>query len=170
MDRRAQERDAREGARHAAQILSGAGAPAAGEEAKTATFSQDRWAFLAVSRRLRTRETPSRRTTAGPRPTEAADLLRSFNFLLGVRRPQRTLLQNIELKWLLQGSDSPFDSIGFGVALRGSYAKRFGLNFDLLAPFIGWTWTEPAEAGQKRVFQTRFGLSMNINKALEWVK
>jgi hypothetical protein len=95
----------------------------------------------------------------------------SLNFLLGDQAStERRWFENIELKWLLQGSDSPFDSIGFGVGLRGHYAKRFGLDFDLLSPFVGWTWTEAEDDAQGRVQQLRFGLSMNINKALDWVK
>jgi hypothetical protein len=95
----------------------------------------------------------------------------SLNFLLGDQAStERRWFENIELKWLLQGSDSPFDSIGFGVGLRGHYAKRFGLDFDLLSPFVGWTWTEAEDDAQGRVQQLRFGLSMNINKALDWVR
>jgi hypothetical protein len=95
----------------------------------------------------------------------------SLNFLFGDRpSTERTFAENIELKWLVQGSKSPFDSVGFGIGLRGSHAKRFGFDFELLSPFVGWTWTAPEDSTQDRVRETRFGISLNINKALEWVK
>jgi hypothetical protein len=120
-----------------------------------------------------TRETPFKTNDSGTVVLDGTPPIFyvSLNFLLGdLPSAERTLLQNIELKWLLQGSDSPFDSVGFGVGLRGSYAKRFGFDFDLLSPFVGWTWTAAQDSGQPRVLETRFGVSLNINKALDWAK
>ena len=71
----------------------------------------------------------------------------SLNFLFGDQAStERRWFENIELKWLLQGSDSPFDSIGFGVGLRGHYAKRFGFDFDLLSP----SWPGPGRKPKTR--------------------
>jgi len=95
----------------------------------------------------------------------------SLNFLMGdLPSTDRSFLQNIELKWLVQGSKKPLDSMGFGIGFRGSYGKRFGFNFDLLSPYVGFTWTEQADSSLPRVRQTRFGVGLNINKALDWVK
>jgi hypothetical protein len=95
----------------------------------------------------------------------------SLNFLLGdLPSADRSFLQNIELKWLAQGSNKPLDSTGFGIGLRGSYARRFGFDFDLLSPYVGFTWTAQADTSEPRVMQARFGVGLNINKALDWVK
>jgi hypothetical protein len=159
-----------------AQIAPPAAAPAAaGEEVKqTAKFLSgplEHWSISADV--FTTRNTPFQRDDNGAVALAETPpvFYVSLNFLLGdLPSTERTFFQNIELKWLLKGSDSPFDSVGFGVGLRGSYAKRFGFDFDLLSPFVGWTWTVPEDSGRDRVVETRFGVSLNINKALEWVK
>jgi hypothetical protein len=158
-----------------AQIPQAAPAPpTAGKENKqTATFRSGPMEHWSLSANVfTTRHTPFGKDDNGAVVLDGKPPIFyvSLNFLLGdLPSSERTLLQNLELKWLLQGSKSPFDSIGVGVGLRGSYARRFGVDFDLLSPFVGWTWTEP-EASGRRVLQTRFGISVNINKALEWVK
>ena len=149
--------------------------PAAGKEAKqTQKFLSgplEHWSISADV--FTTRKTPFKKDDSGTVVIAGTPpvFYVSLNFLLGdLPSTERRFLQNIELKWLLKGSDSPLDSIGFGVGLRGAYAKRFGFDFDLLSPFVGWTWTAPEDSGKHRVVETRFGVSLNINKALEWVK
>lgn len=160
-----------------AQIAQAAPAPAAAaaKEAKqTATFLSgplEHWSISADV--FTTRETPFKKGDSGVVVIDGTPPLfyLSLNFLIGdLPSTERTFLQNIELKWLLQGSKSPFDSVGFGIGLRGSYAKRVGFDFDLLSPFVGWTWTAQEDSSQGRVLETRFGVSLNINKALDWVK
>ena len=148
---------------------------AAGKEIKqTAKFLSgplEHWSISADV--FTTRKTPFKKDDSGAVVIDGKPpvFYVSLNFLMGdLPSTERTFAQNIELKWLLQGSKSPFDSIGFGIGVRGSYAKRFGFDFDLLSPFVGWTWTAQADSSQPRVLKTRFGVGLNINKALEWVK
>ncbi len=95
----------------------------------------------------------------------------SVNFLLGdLASTDRGPVQNLELKWLIEGSRHPFDSLGFGIGLRGSYAEKFGLDFDVLSPFVAWTWTKRPDPDTTRDRQFRFGLALNLDKALDWVK
>ncbi len=149
--------------------------PAAGREVKqTARLLSgplEHWSLSADV--FTTRETPFKQDAGGTFVLDGKPPMFyvSLNFLLGdLPSAERKLWENIELKWLVKGSKNPFDSVGFGVGLRGGYAKRFGLDFDLLSPFVGWTWTEPEDSTRNRVLETRFGIGVNINKALEWVK
>jgi hypothetical protein len=94
-----------------------------------------------------------------------------FNFLIGdLPSASRRFYENVELKFLVKGSDSPTDSLGFGIGLRGSWLKRFGLDFETLSPFFGWVWTKTPTAGESRHVTPRFGLSVNLSRALDWVK
>jgi hypothetical protein len=91
-----------------------------------------------------------------------------FDFLLGdLPSSKRTLLQNVVLKGLIKGSKHPEDSFGFGLGFRGSYLKRFGLDFELLSPFVAWTYTKDDE---DRVREIRVGVSVNVDAAIKWLK
>jgi hypothetical protein len=93
-----------------------------------------------------------------------------FGFLLGdLASTKRSLLGNIAIKTLIKGTTSPLDSIGAALAVRGEYLKKLGLNFELLSPFAAYTWTKD-ETTDKRVGELRFGLGVNIDKAVDWLK
>lgn len=95
----------------------------------------------------------------------------SLNFLLGdVLSDERKFLENVELKWLLEGSKTPLDSMGIGLGLRGKFLSRFGIDFDVISPFVGVTWTKAETAGAPRIKKTRLGVSLDLKKALDWVK
>jgi len=149
--------------------------PAAGREVKqTARFLSgplEHWSLSADV--FTSRQTPFKRDSGDAFVLDGKPPMfyLSLNFLFGdLPSTERKVWENIELKWLVKGSKNPFESVGFGVGLRGGYAKRFGFDFDLLSPFVGWTWTEPADSTRDRVVETRFGVGVNINKALDWVK
>ena len=95
----------------------------------------------------------------------------SVNFLFGdVLSDRRRWWQNLEVKWMIEGSTSPLDSIGLGVGLRGSHFKRFGLDFEALSPFVGVTWTRSEDSSVQRNRTTRVGVSLDLGRAVAWVK
>jgi hypothetical protein len=99
------------------------------------------------------------------------------NFLGGdLSDDRRTVLENLVFSVLVKASRRPLDSLGVGVGLRGQYLSRFGLNLDVLTPFVGWTFTKEAveEAGivrerGPRNAEFRFGVALNLDQALKWV-
>ena len=51
----------------------------------------------------------------------------------------------------------------------GSYLKSYGLDFDVISPFVAVTYTK-ADTSSTRERQVRAGFSVNISKALDWLK
>src|SRR5262245_40883194 len=52
----------------------------------------------------------------------------ALNFPLGdLASEKRSIWENVGLKILLQGSNKPIDSYGFGIELKGHYLKRLGI-------------------------------------------
>ncbi len=43
------------------------------------------------------------------------------------------------------------------------------MNFELLSPFVAYTWTKDATM-DKRAGEFRFGVGVNIDKAVGWLK
>jgi hypothetical protein len=85
------------------------------------------------------------------------------------------LRDNLVLKLQLAMSKRPFDRIGAGLALRGTYLKSFGLDFDVVSPFLGVLWSrntdEVASApdGERWTAGFQVGLCFNLDRALAWV-
>jgi hypothetical protein len=104
--------------------------------------------------------------------SKPASFYGALNFQLGDLQSQnRTFIGNFALKFLIEASKHPAHSLGFGVGLRGHALKRFGLDFDSLSPFAGLTFTKPDNAteGTKRHREFRFGVSLSLEKALDWI-
>lgn len=101
-----------------------------------------------------------------------------LNFLLGdLLATKQSLADVLALKLLVKASSHPLDSIGIGVALRGRHLKKYGLNFDLISPFVGVTFTlqdvESADGVRPdggRNSELRFGVALNLDQALSWAK
>jgi hypothetical protein len=99
------------------------------------------------------------------------------NFLLGdLSDDSRTLLENLVVSALIKASRQPLDSLGATIGLRGQYLSRFGLNLDVLTPFVGWTFTKEAASADgivselgSRNAELRFGVALNLDQALKWV-
>ena len=99
------------------------------------------------------------------------------NFLVGdLSDDRRTLLENLVVSVLIKASRRPLDSLGATIGLRGQYLSRFGLNLDVLTPFVGWTFTKEAASADgivselgSRNAELRFGVALNLDQALKWV-
>ncbi len=97
----------------------------------------------------------------------------AVDYLLGdLPSDHRPLWANLVVKGLFKGSKSPQDSLGFGLGLRGSYLKSYGLDFELISPFVAVTYTKSTDASSStsRDRQVRVGFSVNVSKALDWLK
>jgi hypothetical protein len=93
-----------------------------------------------------------------------------FGFLFGdLASTKRSVLGNLALKILVKGTKSPLDSVGTSLALRGEYLKKWGLSFEALSPFVAYTWTKE-EGSVTRSEELRYGVALNIDKAVEWLK
>jgi hypothetical protein len=84
---------------------------------------------------------------------------------------------NLSFKVLVKASTRPLDSYGIALGLRGSYFSKFGIDFDLVSPFVAVLSTRvvPADKNQLPTTHERHtaimgGLSMNLDAALKWVK
>ena len=102
-----------------------------------------------------------------------------IGFLFGdLASETRSFFGNLVLKGMVTLSKRPLDSYGFAVGFRGSYLKRFGVDFETLTPFVGYTYSlEDAvnSAGQvkeksRRNKQFRFGVSLNLDRATSWME
>ncbi len=83
----------------------------------------------------------------------------------------RTLRDNLVARVMFEASSTPFDSFGVALALRGSYLSSFGIDFDVVSPFVGYVWTRPEDTEIDELTGTvQFGFSFNLNKALSWVQ
>lgn len=83
----------------------------------------------------------------------------------------------VVLKGLIKASKQPWDSIGWAIAVRSLEIPFLGIQLDLITPFAGYTYTRQDEVpvtGQKprrrRNSERRFGVSLNLDSALSWVK
>lgn len=101
------------------------------------------------------------------------------NFVLGdLLAARQSLADVIAVKLMIKASRQPLDSVGFGLALRGRHLRKYGLDFDLFSPFVGYTFTHEDKAlstgavvtDGERNRELRFGVSLNLDKALGWVK
>jgi hypothetical protein len=86
-------------------------------------------------------------------------------------------LNDLVLKGMITASSKPLESLGVGLGLRGQYLKRFGVDFEVFTPWVGYTFTKQDEtknqevqrnAGRNR--EVRFGVGLNLDKALGWVQ
>lgn len=86
--------------------------------------------------------------------------------------------RNIALKGLVKASKHPLDEYGVGIALRGQYLKRLGIDFDLFSPFVAWTTfkEDAVDANNQPLLNShrksavRAGISFNLDTALGWLK
>lgn len=100
------------------------------------------------------------------------------NFMWGdLAAADQGFFSNVVFKGLLKASRRPLDSLGFGMSMRGLHLKSFGLDFDTLSPFCAITFTKQDRAtagsgaeGGGRNHEVRFGVALNLDKALAWVK
>lgn len=87
------------------------------------------------------------------------------------RSAGRTLLGNLVGRVMFEASSTPFDSFGVALALRGSYLKSVGIDFNTVSPFAGYIWTRPEPDDANTLTGTlQFGFSFNLDKALGWVQ
>jgi hypothetical protein len=111
--------------------------------------------------------------TIEPRETPKVFYL-GVNWMIGdVLKERQNLLKNFFVKGMVKFSKKPFDSYGFGIGYRFPGVKVLGIDISSFSVFGSWLWTkeqqeEKAEELTKR--QIQFGISFNLDKALEWVK
>ena len=102
-----------------------------------------------------------------------------LNFLLGdLLAARQSVADVIAIKLMVKASGDPLDSLGVALGLRGRHLRKYGLDFDLISPFVGYTFTQEDEATASgeivtdgsRNHELRFGVGLNLDKALGWVK
>lgn len=99
-----------------------------------------------------------------------------INFMFGdltAERPNLSL-KNFFLKAMFRFSKRPLDSYGFALGYRFPEKKILGLNLSPFSVFWGYIGTKEEKIDEadksKRKFKPTFGLSFNLDKALEWIK
>jgi len=96
-----------------------------------------------------------------------------IDYLLGdLLTSDRAVWQNIVFKAFVKGTTRPQESVGIGIGLRGKYLGWAALNFEAFSPYFALTFTQ-TEPGQKfsdRKAVGRFGVSLNLDKAIDWIK
>ena len=84
--------------------------------------------------------------------------------------------KNLGLKLLVEGSTRPGDRLGVALTYRGDAGP---LSLKLISPFAGALWTRSTELDDEGKIISRgdlegpewvFGLSFNLDRALEWLK
>ena len=94
------------------------------------------------------------------------------NYLVGdLLSNRRPWWGNIFFKVFAKGSKHPQDSVGLGVGLRGPTLPLLNVELELLSPYLAWTWTrvDDGDGVSRRQPALRFGLSVNLDRALKWV-
>jgi len=82
--------------------------------------------------------------------------------------------EKIVIKGLVAASKHPLDGYGIGIGIRGDVFGRWGLELDGFSPFVAWMSvkndeTAIANGASKRSSQTRIGISLNLDKAVDWL-
>jgi hypothetical protein len=101
-----------------------------------------------------------------------------FDYILGdiQTNDQRRPWEGIVLKGMLKISKKPLDGYGFGIGYRSPNFSLFGMTFEMFSPFVGYFWTKyddkdtagnPITRSKNGI---RFGVSFNLDKALELTK
>ena len=91
------------------------------------------------------------------------------NYLLGdLLANRRPRWGNIFLKVFVKGSKRPQDSVGVGVGWRGLTIPLVDL--ELLSPFVARTWTRGDGETGNTERHWRFGVSLNLDRALKWLE
>jgi hypothetical protein len=77
----------------------------------------------------------------------------------------------------VKASGRPQDSYGVALGLRGNYLKKWGIDFDLVSPFVAYVSTrevpensELLPSNEVRHGSVVAGLSLNLDTALSWLK
>ena len=104
-------------------------------------------------------------------PADPAVFYVGVNYLFGdlVRSKQRSPWQGFFLKGMVKGSERPIDSWGIGLGFRDGYGKRFGIDLNLLSPWLAYVGTV-AEGGGSRDWRVQYGFSVNLDAALGWLQ
>ncbi len=148
---------------------------------KTSLFtgSKEHWflsADVLIGKGVEFGETDGQITVAGTPPSFYVGV----DYLVGdLASDRRSFLNNIFLKAFVKGSTHPEDSFGIGIGLRGfgthvdDFLKKAGLgllDLNILSPFVSVTFTKPEDDGAERQRHLRFGVSLNLDKALGWIQ
>jgi hypothetical protein len=98
------------------------------------------------------------------------------NFLVGdVLSERRRWFEDLGVKALVKASRRPLDSYGVALTWRGSLFRPLGLDFNLIAPYVGWVserQDEPEENGSARQGHEAdwlMGISFNLDVVLGWL-
>lgn len=123
--------------------------------------------FNEESQRLELEEKPSK-------------FLVGFNYMVGDLQSSShsRLLDGLVVKLFVEASSRPRDSIGAALGYRFRSAKVAGLQLDGFSPFVGVIRTEDDKVDQSTMevvgsdseLEFVAGISLNLDKALEWVK
>jgi hypothetical protein len=94
------------------------------------------------------------------------------SFLVGdVLSDHRKPHENIVFKGLVKISKHPLDSYGIGVGYRLPAINRFGFELEAFSPFLSYLWTrETSNNVTNTRGHVRAGISLNLDKALGWIK
>jgi hypothetical protein len=95
-----------------------------------------------------------------------------FDYMLGdVLAETSTFPQGLTFKALIEASKDPTNSYGLALGMRFKNVKLPGISLDTFSPFAGYFWTRnDTLTGHKYKGDWRAGISLNLDKALNWVK
>lgn len=95
-----------------------------------------------------------------------------FDYMMGdVLAETSTFPDGLTFKALVEASKDPTNSFGLALGMRFKNVKLPGISLDTFSPFAGYFWTRnDTLTGHKYKGDWRAGISLNLDKALNWVK
>lgn len=98
-----------------------------------------------------------------------------LSYMLGdLLTPERAPTESLVLKGLVKISKRPLESYGVALGYRFGRIDRWGVELDAFSPFVGYIWTEEPRSDQPEKTRhkgtVRYGISVNIDTALGWMK
>jgi hypothetical protein len=95
-----------------------------------------------------------------------------FDYMLGdVLAETNTFPDGLTFKALVEASKDPTHSYGVALGIRFKNVNLPGISLDTFSPFAGYFWTRnDTLTGHKYKGDWRAGISLNLDKALNWVK
>jgi hypothetical protein len=95
-----------------------------------------------------------------------------FDYMLGdVLAESNTFPDGLTFKALIEASKDPTHSYGVALGMRFKNVNLPGISLDTFSPFAGYFWTRnDTLTGHTYKGDWRAGISLNLDRALNWVK